>query len=247
MNRNLCVGALGLLAAAATSASAQELPSIMITITASTGVDAHTWSGVATGQWSANGTIDYTRSNWNLRDPDSGVVVAHINEVTMHYDADPVVNLFFSVQAGLANTTFTISSALLSFPGINPAIGRATAGMTLTDSDGDGASLTASADPVMAGGMYRAATNGYAGTYNGTTFATFFPGYAVVAWASSTVSDVLGFIPVPGTVNDMSSMFTFTLSANDQASGTSSFVILPTPGAAALMGLAALSVSRRRR
>ena len=53
---------------------------------------------------------------------------------------------------------------------------------------------------------------------------------------------------MPGAVSDISSRFSFTLSANDIASGTSIFtVVIPSPGSAALLGLGGLVAIRRRR
>jgi MYXO-CTERM domain-containing protein len=45
----------------------------------------------------------------------------------------------------------------------------------------------------------------------------------------------------------MSARYRFSLTANDEASGTSSFEIVPAPGAIALLGMGGLLAARRRR
>ena len=45
----------------------------------------------------------------------------------------------------------------------------------------------------------------------------------------------------------MSPQFSFTLSALDLASGTSTYEIVPAPGALALLGMGLVGVRRRRR
>ena len=185
-------------------------------------------------------------------DSQNGQVLAMVKWVRLEIQADPVVNLNFSVQAGGADTDFTISSALLSFAGINMAEGRATAGITLTDSDslGNGATITG----LQPGGkIYTAHYNGF--VPGGSTFANLVSGFSVGSFSSQTQSEALPpgvgtFIPIAGTVSDMSSQFKFRLTAEDQASGTSTFIVreaVPAPGGAAVLALAGLSVVRRRR
>jgi hypothetical protein len=72
----------------------------------------------------------------------SGNVLGTVKEVTLAIDTDPTVSLGFFVTANASTTTFTISSPVVSFaPMLNPQ-GSASAGVTLTDNDGDGASST---------------------------------------------------------------------------------------------------------
>lgn len=171
--------------------------------------------------WSSNETVEMRAQ--------SGNVVATINpngeETSVEYFDDPVINLAFTVFAGAAPTTFTITSAQLSFPAM-VAQGRATAAITLTESDGD----TARIDPVS-GGIYMAQYNGF--IPGGTTFADILTGTEASAWSSSTQSDQVpagpGFQAIPGTVTDIQVRFRFVLTAHDQASGTSSYVITERP------------------
>jgi hypothetical protein len=118
--------------------------------------------------------------------------------------------------------------------------------MTLTDSGQDtGALLTGMAGP--------SGTDSYEANYNGlppagTNFASFIPGLVtVVPGDSDSDSDGTGgFLPIPGAVTSMGSRFAFTLSADDSASGTSSFNIrIPEP-ASVMLVLAGLMALRRR-
>jgi uncharacterized protein (TIGR03382 family) len=57
-----------------------------------------------------------------------------------------------------------------------------------------------------------------------------------------------GYDALPGgSADDMQSQFKFSLSRFDRAVGTSTYEIIPAPGAAAMLGLAGLFAGRRRR
>lgn len=194
------------------------------------------------GSWSGD--------TWTWRSGSEGIAIknsqgqtlATLSNTTMRYISDPVVSLSFALQAGGSGINATIATGLLSFPTIN-AEGKASSAVTVTDSDGDGATLTGMAS---GGTMYSAHYNGYLGA--GTTFASL-DGTSLVAgaWSSNAASGALGFVPV-GNVFDMSSQYSFLLTANDQASGTSVWVTqeIPAPGALALLGLAGFAARRRR-
>jgi hypothetical protein len=191
---------------------------------------------------------------WELRSPttlfsDSGQMIASISSARVRCVDDPVVQLNFSVTAGSIMTNFTITSPNLAFGTISQAEGRASAGVTTTDNDGDGASMTPSGQP----GLYTSRYNGqFPGP--GTPFADLLPN-AVIAGAfdSSSANDSFpgggAFSPIVPPVSDMQSRYRFALSANDDASGTSTYEIrpVPAPGAIALMGLGGLLAGRRRR
>ncbi len=164
------------------------------------------------------------------------------------FRSDPVVNLGFAVQAGSApgGTVFTIKSALLQFPTINNPQGRASAAFTLTDGiDDDGATLT----PLVGyTGAYLTQYNGF--VPYGTTFTQLID--QMVAEPMSTVNrneEYPGgglYAPIGGPVSDMSTQIAFTLSANDLASGTTVFEIIPEPSGVLLLA-AGLTALRRRR
>jgi hypothetical protein len=195
------------------------------------------------GYWNESNTV----YNWYLLAPvtvmrTDGEVLATISSLTLAFHNDPQVNLDFAVQAGTATTSFTMSSALLSFPTIAPAEGVASAAFSLTDTNGNGATLTG-LEP--SGGSYLAQYNGW--VPGGTTFAEVIPLMAAGAFATSNASaDVppAGTTTIPS-VSDMSSQVSFSLTRRDQASGTSTWVVTPEPGSLCLLALG-LGLLRRR-
>jgi hypothetical protein len=170
--------------------------------------------------------------------------------VSFSWAHDPAVNANFNVTAGISNTTFTVNSSFVSFGTINPAIGLATAAVGVTDSAtfGDvGAITLVGLQP--GGNLFSARFNG-----SSQTFADLILGSTVgVAPGGSTSftgnnASFPGYDALPGgSADDMQSQFKFTLSRFDRASGTSTFEIIPAPGAAAMFGIAGLLAGRRRR
>jgi len=190
-----------------------------------------------------------------LRDPDTGVLLGYINPAddpqagtSVEYLQDPVINLNFSVQAGVNPTTFQISSALLTFPTIANPQGAASAAISVTDALGDGATLTGIG---VTGGAYLAQYNGFAGADPpaGTTFAELHPSIVAGPFATTTVSDEVpaggGFTAIGTPVSDMSAPVSSTLASFDLASGTTVYSIVPEP--ATLMLVVGLAVVVRRR
>lgn len=153
----------------------------------------------------------------------------------------PSVQLNFGVQAGMANGTFTINSGVVNFASLPNALGRASATLTLTDFSGDNTvEFNGNASNDLLGG-YRA-------NYNGTTrFAELFQGTTFGPGVGFTDETGIGFTPIGDTVANISAKWAFSLSALDVAVGTSNFEVIPTPGAAALLGIAGLTAFNRRR
>ena len=190
---------------------------------------------------------------WDLAQPiaifdvRSGAPVATLLNATLDYLDDPRVNVSFQTQAGPAATSFTITAAQVSFAAISPAMGRASAAITVTDTEGNGALLTG-LEPGS-GGSYLAQYNGPVPV--GTTFAEMIPSVMAFPGSSGAVSANTpgggGFLPIGATVTDISSRFHFTLSANDLASGTSNWEVVPGPSGVALLVLGAAGLARRRR
>lgn len=188
--------------------------------------------------------------NWSLDEPidffdENDEFIATLQTASVVAIGDPQVSLNFAVTSGPLNTTFTLTSALLNFAPISPAQGRASAGITVTEGNGNAASLT---------GLFAGGTKSYQATYNGgTTFAELINNDSTSeAFGTFTSSEALpgsGFTSIAGSVSSMQSAFSFTLSALDSASGTSIFVTIPEPSSLTLVmvGFMMLSGSVRRR
>jgi hypothetical protein len=224
-----------------------EISDVVLRIEATNEMGTAVYEGyLSDGTWYQGG--EYI---WESRTPivmlnQAGQVIATFNNARVRCIEDPVVQLNFSVSSGTLDTTFTISSPLLSFPTLDPAVGRASAGVSVTDTDGNGATMS----PDMQPGLYTAQYNGLVPT--GTLFADLLTGpVAAGAFDSATDSDSSpgggAFAPIGNPVSDMSSRFRFTLTANDEASGTSTYEIVPAPGTLALLGLGGVLAGRRRR
>lgn len=194
---------------------------------------------------------DYT---WALTQPvnmfsQSGQMIAQLREADVFCRADPQVDLNFSVFAGDVNTTFTVTSPTLSFASIAQAVGRTSAGFSISDLDGDGVTMSGWNGNSIYTSRYNGAVPG------GTTFHDSFVGAygtPIPGDTFSTSDDYPGaglYAPIVGSVSDMSSRFRFSLTANDIASGTSVYEILPVPAPSAvtLFGLGGILVARRRR
>jgi hypothetical protein len=222
-----------------TAATLPAAASVLVTVNASSG------DQTATQQFLIQGSGG--QAQWSL--PTSVVLVANngaqlgtLKNLDIQTDADPYVNLHFSVEAGASDTTFDVSSAVVSFvPMLNP-VGYASAGVTLT-SDDNGA-------PIL--GLFSGDT--YEARYNSTTVYTdLIPSFAAPADQSVTNSDrnpISGNGPISGDVTSIQSEFDFTLSALEQASGTSRFELdantTPEPATLSLLALGGLAMLRRK-
>ena len=236
--------ALGMFVAPASA----DLTNMIFSIEAVSGSAHGTWAAcLGDGHWNE----DMNGFQWSLpgsvevRDPQSGAVVATISGAEVSYVSDPQVNLSFAVFAGSDTTTFIVRSALLSFPTIAHPAGLATASFSVTDGDDEGGALLSG----LGGMAYTADTNGF--VPGGTHFTQMIPGIAApLSGTNSLTQDFPGggaFFPIGMPVSDMSSQIAFTLSANDLASGTSVFQIQPVPEPWSCALLAACVALLRRR
>jgi uncharacterized protein (TIGR03382 family) len=237
----------GVVGAAAASASA-DISDVVFRITATGQNGDDVWvARLSDGGWNPDGSW-----SWNLAAPvelrsESGALLGTLTQAGTHIIEDPQITLGFFVQAGNVPANFVIQSALLSFPTMTNPDGRMSGSVTVTDGGLDGATLTGN----QAGGDF------LWGQYNGvvptgTTFATIIQGPLNAAPGlsdseSENLPPGVGFMPIAGNVSDMSLQWAFTLSANDVASGTGTYIIVPGPAGAGVLGLAGLAVLRRRR
>jgi hypothetical protein len=158
--------------------------------------------------------------------------------------ANPQVNVNFSVIGGITPGTFTITSALVSFPTIYNATGQVNVGMSVTDRLGStpGASLT-NLSPNTAKSF--SWVNGLPGAGGASMFRQLFAQNLVIGGGSTSGTDqTAGFEPTGLDVSSISGQIAFSLSARDLASGSSTFIVTPEP--ASLLMVLALAALRRR-
>jgi hypothetical protein len=249
----LAVIAASALVALAFSASAQagwipEPGSTLVTVTVASGGETATFDS-----FFPPGLIIAGHYEWSLPGPAiihaKGKPMATIEDLTLVVDVDPGVSLGFVVAAGNADTEFTITSVTIPFTPLYNVTAFASAGVTVTDANTDGATLTGLFD---GGYAYEARYNSPA-----VTWATLV-GNPVVAGPDDTVT-VNDRRPatfreaIPGTLSSIQSQWHFKVSAYDDASGTSRFDVIgtevPEPATLALMAAGGLGVllGRRRR
>ncbi len=255
MKRNLFVCAL-ISCAAATALAGIEGPGIQIMARSGDAVAVWqsgdlTWDPAAGdgGAW-----VYETSETITLTDPISGSDLATLNPngegLAIMIQEDPVVNLGFAVLAGAADTEFFMASAHLTFPTIGAAYaqGRASVGMSVTDLNGNGVSLTGESFAPNAG-AYAAVYNGWTALGMGTVFADSVQTLSAAnpGGSNSTSQNTppVGFQAIGTDISSMSSLVHFTLSAGDIASGTSTWVTIPEPATFAMLGLG-LALIRRR-
>lgn len=166
---------------------------------------------------------------------------------------DPMVVANFNVAAGIMNTNFTITSSLVSgFGTIVNGEAIASAAISVTDSATFGDVGFVSLTGLQPG------SNAFSARFNNlSTPVTFVDlissgSFAGIPAGSTRVFDGASagfplYQPVSGSVTDIQSQFSFTLSRFDRAAGTSTFEIIPAPGAVGLLALGGLIVGRRRR
>ena len=155
--------------------------------------------------------------------------------------ADPEIGAEFGVRAGNSLTTFSIASGLETFAAMTNPTAYASAGVTLTDRDPAGATITG----LYAGGKINQAM------YNGTTAWANLVNPFSVTGNTLTNEETQGTPGSPIVINDtltsIESNFHFTLTAKDSASGTSDFTVIPEPATIALLGLGVLAMLKKRK
>ncbi len=154
-------------------------------------------------------------------------VLGTITDLEVGVQPDPMVRLKFVVTAGATDTPFTITSAVVPVSGYSNITGYASGAVTVTD-DGDGmATLT---------GQF-AGNKAFQALYNGSSVFQNLVDPVTAAGGSAVGLEDSGWQPIAGSVTGISSQFKFVLRHNDDASGTSSFQVVPEPGSLALAAI----------
>jgi hypothetical protein len=200
---------------------------------------AHYEAVLADGGYDPNGVFNWTLGSDVQLTDGGGDVIATLDSAYVQIKGDPFISMGFAVHAGSTDTTFTISSALVTFGPFTDPNAAASAGMTVTDETGNGGVL----DGIFGDG------NAFRALYNGASiFGSYIPGVTELgAFGSESTSDGSGgLIPLLGSIASMQSTYNFELTARDQGSSTSIYVIIPEPSALAMLGLATFVALRRR-
>jgi hypothetical protein len=188
--------------------------------------------------WSLPAPVNILDANQN--------VIATLGGASVTYVGDPQIAMGFSIMAGGLDTAVTVNSGLLSFDKLVDTTGLVSAGLTLTDSNGNGGTLTGIGNNVLASYQYNGQAPGGTSFVDLTGALNALPGQSAAGSASTG-----GFIPIGDSISDMSFQYSFNLSAGDQASGTSNYVImgvpLPAPGGLAMVACLGWFGRRRRR
>ncbi|MEO1130863.1 MAG: hypothetical protein AAFX05_14310 [Planctomycetota bacterium] len=162
------------------------------------------------------------------------------------FDPDPAVSGNFAVNNNSGSTQpFSVLLSVTSVDAISaPSTILGSTSFTVGDNVNFGGGATLSTNGVDA--LYQAQVNG-------STFRTLFDDpYSLTAPEFLTNNDGDSFGPEAGPSigigDDLQILHRFTLTGNDNASFTSTLVLIPSPGAVGLLGLAgAIATVRRRR
>jgi len=164
---------------------------------------------------------------------------AAIESLVLKINSDPEVGVEFGLRAGGSATTFSILSDVVTFSALVNPTASASAGVTLTDRNSNGAAITG----LFGGKVHQARYN------SSTVFADLVSDFSVGSGGTQTNSEakpLSGSETITGTLTSIESEFNFILSARDSASGTSTFVVIPEPATIAILNLGGLLLRRKK-
>ena len=197
-------------------------PAIRIEASNGLGTGVCEWEIPVPGDFYSEVLVDPSSDPYEIMDA-TGKTIAYIDELRITLDAEPYVELWFAVKASTVDTNFTISSALVTFDTIANPYAYATAAVTVTDSAvGGGATAT---------GLFPDEKL-YCAMYNDPAVPFAYLVDTVVAPEDSSNTGherrPLSDWEQMGTpVYSIQSQFKFALTADDLASGTSTFEVVP--------------------
>ena len=202
------------------------------------------------------GTLISGHKEWKIPNKalaSRGTNLGVIKLLEVAVDADPGISVNFSVENTTNSPkTYEVTTIPLEFPAIVNPLAYATAAFTLTDSDGNGATLTG----LLPGGK------AYEAIYNngdpGIVWTRLVGSFTADAYDSAISKERRpGVSPnremIPATIHSIQAHYKFELSAHDQVSLTSRFDVIdvPEPSILALLGAGAFGLAvcvfRRRK
>lgn len=248
--RGLSAGVVGL-ATSVASAGLSNVPIYTITASNSGGV-ADAWSTSVTGAnlpFDTTGNASWTPT-WASQASPGGVFTclndnaASGRRMSASFSADPVINIFFSIQNNTAGTLeFTVNVPVLSFAPDLYSLTNASAQIGVTDTNGDGAAIV--------GSFTGARVAEWSLLNSGSPLLTgqLTTGPVVGPFASGNLSQNDNSGSTSYLIDSQSISFKFTLTPGDIATGSGVVVttLVPAPGSIALMGIGGLVALRRRR
>lgn len=181
---------------------------------------------------SANFEADTGWMSWSqttpvqIRDPNNNQVIATLQSATLTV-LGPNVTFNATVRAGAADATVALAAVELGFEPVAPgvAIGRATAAVSVTDTDNNGATVRGVG--AAGTGVFRARTNH--GAQNFSTLVSQVTVGPMGTAAGSQNDPPVGFRTVNWATNEMDSLLSFTLTRNDIASATTTYELRNVP------------------